>query len=56
MEMEDFINGMERIFHTSILAHFNIVFIPSAINDAAFDYTQKMIKEKKYYPMVYSNK
>ena len=34
-------NGMERIlpyFHTfSILAHFNVVFILSAVNKAAFD-------------------
>ena len=38
--------GMERIFHTSIPAHFNVVFLPNAVNKAAFDETHKMIKEK----------
>ena len=38
-------NGrMERIFHTSIL--FNVVFIPSVLNEAALDQTHKMIKKK----------
>ena len=33
-------------FHTfSILAHFNVVFIPNAVNNAAFDQTHKMIKK-----------
>ena len=44
-EIEDFINGMERIFHTSILAHFNVVFILSAVK-AAFDQIHKMIEKK----------
>ena len=34
-------------FHTFfIVAHFDIVFILTAVNEAAFDQTQKIIKEK----------
>ena len=41
-------NGMEGKFQCGIfiLAHFNVVFILSAVNKAAFDQTHKMIKEK----------
>ena len=44
--IENFINGIERIFHVFMVAYFNVVFIPSAVNKVAFDQMQKMIKEK----------
>ena len=44
-EMEDFINGIEKnfpYFHAfSKLTHFNVIFIPNAVNNAAFNQTHK---------------
>ena len=49
--MEDFINRMKNFpyFHTFfILGHFNVVFILSAVNKAAFDQMHQIIEKSKF--------
>ena len=56
--MEDFINGMKRIFHTSI--HFPYLLILllflSAVNEATFDHTLKIIKKSSSQRSIQINK